>query len=1023
MTELKKGQILESGFEIIEVVDLPDFGANGIWAKHQKSGAEVFHILNDNEDNFFAFVFVTPPKDSTGAAHILEHMVFCGSESYPLKQPINVLEQSALHNYFRSHYPGANTYADKTIYSCCSENEKEYFNFMAVYGDAVFRPLLSEWAFMQEGHHLFIAPDGKLHINGVVYNEMKGMYSSFKAYEDLWSIKSVLPGTPYEFDSGGDPEYILNLSWEDLKDFHRTWYSPANCRIFLAGNIPTEKQLAFLDEKFFSSLLPGNRNAPIPKVKRWTTPRSYRIPCPAGTGQKPTVLLSWLCGDVADIDETDALAFLSNILLKNDSSPLVKALTDSGLVEGLSSTPGIHKHLQETVFYTVIRGLWENTEEFAKKIEVLILGELERLEREGIPKEEIEAALLAKEFPIKSFRGGGGLGLFPSRILINFFLDAWLHGGKPWDGLSFTRSHTKLRKLLEEDNNYFEKMIRRYLLDNPHRAFTILEPAEGFLEEKEAAIARHLEEIEKSLGAEAKDAIRNRAAELKRIQEKEDDPEVLAAIPHLSRSDIDTEIEITERVYSDALSVPFVFHLPSSMGITQIDLAFPLDVFSPEDYLWLPFFKKAVVSMGLPGMDYSEVTSLITKTIGIFNSCLYSSRLALKTVCCEDFPTWIHDIWGRDWIIFHFQVLDEIIAPSLDLVLRLITEADFSDLKRLKDLAIEMKNDLDSSLVPAANSYASSFSSRLFSRSNDITELWYGLEQIFFSHRLAKLDASEISLKLKAMQMKLTGAGVIINLKGCNPEETLREIEKYFGSFGPPCQKNPTSQDWENFSAIRGINHSPDKAVVFTSPSLQVGFAAISFKGEIYGSPLKAAEIVLCDRLITGIFWDDIRIKGGAYNIFVETNPFGDTISFSSYRDPNPLRTLEVFSSRITSASVETLGLDGKAQGGRNILDNSVIRIYTDLINARLDGNYTDLINAPFLDDFLKFLIGIDDKRHCENLKDILAVTPEKIDAVLKRMATEIRGVPNQTHPVIIADKAQARKAAKKLNAEIINLP
>ncbi|MCL2473109.1 MAG: insulinase family protein, partial [Treponema sp.] len=219
-TELQKGQILKSGFEILDVRELPEFEAAGIWAKHRKSGAEVFHVYNDDVENLFSFAFATPSKDSTGAAHILEHSVLCGSVSYPLKDAFLVLAQGSL-----STFLNAWTFPEKTVYPASSVNEHDYFNLMSVYCDAVFRPLLSEWTFMQEGHRLAYTP--ALSVTGVVYNEMKGAYSSLDAYASLWSTKSVLPGTPYDFESGGDPECILDLSWEGLKDFHRLWYSPA----------------------------------------------------------------------------------------------------------------------------------------------------------------------------------------------------------------------------------------------------------------------------------------------------------------------------------------------------------------------------------------------------------------------------------------------------------------------------------------------------------------------------------------------------------------------------------------------------------------------------------------------------------------------------------------------------------------------------------------------------------------------------------------------------------------------------
>jgi Zn-dependent M16 (insulinase) family peptidase len=1010
-TELRKGEVTGSGFEILDLIDLPELDATGIWARHQKSGAEVFHVLNDDIENLFSFVFATPSRDSTGAAHILEHSVLCGSVSYPLKDAFLVLAQGSLQTFLNAW-----TFPDKTMYPASSVNEHDYFNLMSVYGDAVFRPLLSKWTFMQEGHHLFFAPDGKLDVSGVVYNEMKGAYSSLDAYAGLWSIKAVLPGTPYEFESGGDPECILDLGWEGLKEFHRTWYSPANCRVFLAGNIPTEKQLAFLDEKFFSSLPVGGRNEAIKRAERWNSPRSFRIPCPAGAEQKPTVLLSWLCGDAADYDETLALAALAEILLGHDGSPLTRALIDSGLGEDLSPVSGLEGELRETAFCAGLRGFHgirevrgvrglreaDTLEEAAKEVEALVLGVLESLARDGIPKEEIEAALLGMEFSHREIRRSGGPF---SLVWMRRSFRSWLHGGKPWDSLLFAPRFDALKRRLAEDGRYFEKMIRRFLLDNPHRAFIIIEPQDGFLEEREAVLSKRLEEIEASLGGDEKAAVKNRAEELVRFQEADDSPESLAAIPHLSRNDLSPEIKTVKREYADASGVPMLVHPLFTNGISYIDLAFPIDVFSPEDYLWFPFFSRTVVSMGLPGMDYGEVSSLLARTAGDFTATLHSGSLAPGSAKTAVFPSGTLDIAGRDWIIFRLKTLDEKAGPSLDLALRLITEADFSDMKRLRDLALEMKNDLDSSLAPSGHLHASGLSCRPFSRSRVLDELWNGLDQIAFAHKLAELDVTEINAKLKALQTKLAGAGVLVNLTGS--ADTEKEIGKYFGSFGVPRPRNPASGEMENFLALSEFKHLSDRAEVFASPSLQVGFAAVSLRAVPYGSPLQAAELVLSHQLSTGALWEEIRVKGGAYGAFAMPDHLEGTFAFSTYHDPNPLRSLEAFSSIIGEAPKNK-----DVSYNKDSLEKAVIGTYSRETRPRSPSE-------KGLADFLRFLCGIEDWHRSRRIKDIIAVSGEQIEAVMERLANQA----GHTNPVIIAGKTEAEKAAACLGVEVRTLP
>jgi Zn-dependent M16 (insulinase) family peptidase len=1007
-TELRKGQTLDSGFEILEVKELAELAADGIWARHKKSGAQVFHVYNDDRENLFSFAFATAPEDSSGAAHVLEHSVLCGSENYPLKDAFLVLAQGSLQTFLNAW-----TFPDKTVYPASSVNEHDYFNLMGVYGDAVFRPLISDWTFMQEGCRLEFAPKSKdkLTLTGVVYNEMKGAYSSLDAYAGLWSVKAVLPGTPYAFDSGGDPDHIPELSREKLLEFHRSRYSPANCRIFLAGNIPTEKQLAFLDDKFLSSLAGGKAAAPIAPAARWKEPRSFRIPCPSsGSERKATVLLSWLCGDASDAAETLHLAALAEILLGHDGSPLTRALIDSGLGEDLSPVTGLEGEIRETVFCAGLRGVrgvrgvrgtgeaGGGEEEPYKKVEALILGELERLVREGIPEEEIEAALLSMEFSHREIRRSGGPF---SLVWMRRSLRSWLHGGAPWDSLLFNPLFEDLKKRLGGDKRYFEGLIRRYLLDNPHRAFVVIEPEKGFQEKKDAGREALLTEKAKALTEKEKETIREKAAALSRFQEAGDSPEALAAIPHLTRKDLAPDIEKVEREFFDAAGVPLMAHSLFTNGISYADLAFPVDLLEGDDYLWLPFFSRAAVSVGLPGMDYGEVSGLLARTTGGFHAMLETSSPVPGAPRAAVFPQGIFDIRGRDWLIFRLKALDGKMAPSLDLALRLITEGDFGDLKRIRDLTLEMKNDMDSNLAPSGHSYASLRSGRGFSASRRTEEKWNGLEQLFFVHRLAEMEAGEISGRLCALREKISSGGMVVNLGGEAIKNCLAEIGKRFGRFGPPRPRRETAA----FAAAEG---GPE---VFASASLQVGFAALTLPASPYDSAEQAAELVLSHQLSTGPLWEAIRMKGGAYGAFAHPDNLEGTFSFSTYRDPDPLRSLETFPVLLK----ELAGRGPAGSGGEEELVKAVIGTYARETRPRTGAEKS-------LADFFRFLCGIEEGHRYRRIKSVIAVREEETAAALKRLASAAAGSGSGS-PVIITGRAQAEKTAARLNCEVRELP
>jgi len=998
-TDLKKGQVLSSGFIILDTVELDELKAVGIWAKHERCGTEVFHILNDDAENLFSFAFTTFPQDDTGVAHILEHSVLCGSERYPLKDAFIVLAQGSLQTFLN-----ALTFPDKTIYPASSPNEHDYFNLMSVYGDAVFRPLIPEWTFMQEGHRLEYQ-DGRLVITGVVYNEMKGAYSSLDTYAGYWSVKALMPGTPYDFESGGDPQVIPELTWENLKEFHRTRYSPANCRIFLAGNIPTEKQLDFLNEQFFSDaagrksgcrqLPAGTVCDPVIKTTRWEEPKTFHIHCPADSECKSTIFLSWLCTDVADINENIALAALTEILLGHDGSPLTRKLVESGIGEDISPVSGFECEIRESLFVAGLKSVAGDAYEMSKNVEDLIIGELRRLVKEGIPAQEIEAALLALEFSQREIRRSGGPF---SLVWMRRSLRAWLHGSKPWESLLIHGAIKKLKENIDNNHKYFESLIQKYYLDNPHRALVILEPKEDFLTQQEEELTQKLADLDKNLSGSEKQQIIEKSEILEKIQSEGDSPQALASIPHLSRNDLSVKYDLIHRRHEDLRGVPALCHDIYTNGITYIDLSFPADILTLDEYLWLPFFSRSVISVGLKGtcgfpeMDYGEVSSLLARTVGSFIAMLHTGSAVKGTSPVLQTASGNFDLAGRDWIIFRLKCLDEKIAPSLDLALRLICEADFNDCRRINDLVLEMKNEINSSLAPMGHVYSSGRAGRFNSRTKMTEEKWSGISQIEFVHKLVRLDTVEIINKLICIRDKIINAGLIINITGNSIDASISEISQRFSRFGPPVQR---------FSS--GLSDCISAPEVFTSQTLQVGFAAMTFNSAPFDTMDQIAELVLTHQLSTGALWEDIRMKGGAYGAFINSECLENCVSFATYRDPNPIRSLDVISSIFKDSSY------GKCT--EDYLEKSIIGCYSKETRPR-----TPAENG--LVDFYRFLYGIDDSYRKRRKERLISVSTDDIETVFKSF-----GSRSKSAPVIIAGIKKAEEAAKTLGVDVQMLP
>lgn len=1004
-TALKEGQKIE-GFEIITILPLEELNALGIYARHSSSGAELFHIRNEDKENLFAFAFSTPSMNSTGVAHVLEHSVLCGSQRYPLKDAFIVLAQGSLQTFLN-----AMTYPDKTVYPASSTNRKDYFNLMSVYGDAVFHPLLEEWTFMQEGHRLRFEEPGspsdqnnprasKLARLGVVYNEMKGNYSSMDSIAADWTFRSVFPDTPYAYDSGGDPDEIPHLTWEALRSFHQKQYVGANCKIFLCGDIPTEEQLQFLNSHFLKDLDRGTPVTPIAKAERWSEPRRLSVPYPATDGQKSTVFVSWLCSDSTDPVETLSLAVLTEALLGHDGSPLSRALVESSLGEDISPVTGLEGELRETVFSVGLRGV---ESENAEKVEQFIFTTLSAIEERGIPPEEISAALLSLEFSNREIRRAGGPY---SLVWMRRVLRSWLHGASPWGNLLFVPPFTEVKQRIAENPRYLEGLIKKYLLANPHRSLVSVDPEVGLLERKEEALRSELDRIEKNLSLEERKNIIEKTKQLEAIQSQGDSPEALATIPHLSLADLSQEVEILDRrFFNDGIAL--VAHDQFTNGISYFDFAFPVDILPSEDYAWLPLLSRTIPGLGLPEMDYGSLSSLLAQTVGGFSALLHTSSLAPGASRSVALPAGILDLAGRDWLIFRVKVLDEKIEAALDLSRRIILEADFSDLRRLDDLMGEFKNDFMASIAPSGHSYALSRSSRLVSRSKAVEELWNGLSQFERVRSFGSMDRGEIARKLASIRDTLVQhGGIIVNVTadGRNLDTAVAHAVSHFRSFGLPRPRNKGIEPAQSFYPLIHTHPSekPESQEVYGSTALQVGFAALAIPGAPFASREQAAELVLAHRLSTGILWEDIRMKGGAYGAFAYPDGLEPAFLLATYRDPNPLASLGALKEALRKSTVPP---------SKEELEKAIIGTYSKEVRPRTGSE-------KGMTDFMRLLTGITDPARKRKLDFMVNLRERDLVSAAERLYENL----NSANATVLAGSAQAEQVAQTLGVTVQSL-
>ncbi len=469
------------GFELVREQEIPELKTRARLFRHGKTGAELLSLENDDENKVFGITFRTPPKDSTGAPHILEHSVLCGSRKYPVKEPFVELVKGSLNTFVNAF-----TFPDKTSYPVASTNLQDFYNLIDVYLDAVFYPLITPLTLAQEGWHYELdAVDSPLIYKGVVYNEMKGAYSSPDNVLGRHSQQSLYPDTTYGCDSGGDPEKIPELTYEAFKAFHERYYHPSNSRIFFYGDDHPEERLRLING-YLQDFEHIDPDSGVQLQPRFAIPRRVALPYDAGAGEdaqddhKAYITVNWLLPETGDPETTLGLGILEHILVETPASPLRKALIDSGLGEDLVGG-GLDTGLRQMNFSTGLKGV---SPQDTQKVEALIIDTLARLAQDGIDPETVAASLNTVEFRLRE----NNTGSFPRGLsLMLRALTTWLHDSDPIAPLAFQVPLFSIKTRLDSGERYFENLIRDCLVDNMHRSTVILEPDPDLSKRREAA--------------------------------------------------------------------------------------------------------------------------------------------------------------------------------------------------------------------------------------------------------------------------------------------------------------------------------------------------------------------------------------------------------------------------------------------------------------------------------------------------------------------------------------------------------
>lgn len=996
---MSKNKIEKSykGFELISETEIPDCSSVGLYLRHKKTGLEVFHLLNDDEENLFAFAFRTPVKNSTGAAHITEHSVFCGSEKFPLKEPFtNMMNQSV------NTFLNALTYSDKTVYPASSTVKSDYFNLMDVYGDAVFFPLLKKEAFLQEAHRIELDENGKPSIQGVVYNEMKGAYSSFESVANDVQLRSLFPDTNYAFDSGGDPMDIPGFSYEAFKEFHKKYYRPENCLVFLYGNISTEEQLDFLQENFLDRL---EKKFPEPKKSEYypnvpkefeeiETPEPQLDPikivadAPASGATGSTVTVNWLCGLTKNLTSFIEASFMSEVLAGHDGSPLSKALVESELGDDLAPICGVSNETRNFMISFGLHGVKRCNE---KKVYKLVIETLKKICKNGISKNDVDAALMSAEFANREVvRVSGPYSL----VLLDRALNGWNYGRNPAETLLYRAEFEKIRKNIENDSSYVENLIRRFMLENDRVAYVAVRPSKSYLlkrEKKEKKLLRKLMENEDL------HQIKKDLDLLHSYQNHHETPEELSCIPRLKLSELSTEFERIEtkiiNVKTDGAEIPVFTNKEATNGIGYFEVCIPLDTLSPEEYFYLPFFAYCASNIGWNGKNWvqcAEETAL--ETGGIYTRLLTSSgsRTERAKKMAEELGGL--NVTNRDWIIFSVRYLDEKLDGALALFAECLSGYEFNDLKRLKNLLGETLGSIKSSVVPHGNRYASRRAQCLKTHSSSVDEIWYGISQLFFLNKISRKSPEEIREKFISIKEKLFKAGGILHLVA--DENTLNISMKKMPEFiknakisAVQPKKMQNEDEFKKLLLLPGENLTLPQTEIFSVDS-QVGFAASTLSGTYFGEKENAADFVLAHWLSGTFLWEKIRTTGGAYGAYASSLNLSGQFNFSTFRDPTPEKSVQTFKKCLEDAA--------NAEFPEEECERSITGTYGEEIQP----------HSPYgrgTAGFYRTIYCIsEDDRH-EKLVNLLSVKPENVKKAAENL---LKGI-DSARTVVIENKSE----------------
>ena len=930
------------GFKVIETSFVEEVHSQAYILEHLYSGARLLYLANDDDNKVFSIAFRTPPADDTGVAHILEHSSLCGSRKYHLKEPFVDLVKGSLNTFLN-----AMTYPDKTVYPVASRNEKDFHNLMDVYLDAVFYPLIYEnkYTLRQEGwHYNLYSPEDELTYNGVVYNEMKGVYSSPDAFLENEAMKALFPDNCYRFESGGYPDAIPELTQEDFLHFHKTYYSPENSFIYLYGDMDIQATLAYLDEEYLCHFAKtGLVHSEIPLqeslLRTAEVEAYYPVDANEDTKGKTYHELSIVTGRATDTLTSMSLRLLECVLLESESSPLRRALVEAGVGQNISGS--YVGSLQQPIFS--IRAAGSEPEQRDRFISV-IYKTLQNITIKGLDKKLLEASLNSTEFKLRE----ADFGPYPKGLIYGLgVLDNWLYGGNPIEGLRYEEALQTMRKGLK--TNYYESLIENYLMDNTHKVIVTLLPQPGKEEADQAKAVEKMASIKASMSQQQLEQYAFECAELHRLQAEPDSEEARASIPILKRSDIRQEVELIPKLEEGSALQRLVYVPAETNKIAYTNWYFDISSVTPEQ---LPLCYLLTDVLGKFNSKRYTYEELSTYGIMYTGGVTFDVRAISAAENADDY---------RLYFVVKAKALLQNLPHVFDLLEAIGMESILTDVKRFQELLSEVKTDWDDEFFNRGQNIAIS---RLYSyvaagaRANEQDQFSYYqfLKKLY--DNFAKEGASVLAQLQKLLATFFQQSKYTL-FYSCD-EEDRAEVRQQCLNFAT---KLPQAKVVDKPASLAAPGHNEG---ITTAGKVQYVAAGGSFAkfGHRYVGSMKVLETILRYEYL----WTKIRIQGGAYGATArfELNGLG---VFASYRDPQLAKSLEAY--KQLPSWLKTVEFSNRE------LDKYVI--------GTISGMDTPLTNTMRLDQAaIQYLKNLPDSTRQRIRDEVLHVTNADLQALGK---------------------------------------